>query len=144
MIVLTNHKNVITGFQMLLKCSAFDEEKLRELIDFYVNDVDNFDWVKSEVILLNRYLDDCNIKQNSAVCALVYFKDDFADVVHLFNCRQFALTNDVLDPCHYITSPSLSFDVKKKLKKIQLELMTDYEMTQFVIRNIHLKSIFNK
>lgn len=28
---------------MLVKSSAFDEEKLRELVEFYANDVDDFD-----------------------------------------------------------------------------------------------------
>jgi len=32
-----NHRNIICGFQMLLKSSAFDEEKLRELVEFYAN-----------------------------------------------------------------------------------------------------------
>ncbi|KAL4097961.1 hypothetical protein QTP88_022642 [Uroleucon formosanum] len=53
-----NHQNIISGFQMFVKSSEFDEEKLRELVEFYANDVDDFDRVKSETILWNRYLTD--------------------------------------------------------------------------------------
>lgn len=67
----------------------------------------------------------------------IYLKTDvllLTDVIQ--NFRQFSLSNYGLDPCHYVTSPSLSFDAMKKFTKIKLELMTDYDMTQFVIRNI--------
>lgn len=42
---------------MLIKSSAFYEGKLNELFEIYVNDVDDCDRIKSEVILLNSYLD---------------------------------------------------------------------------------------
>jgi len=51
---------------MLVKISAFDEEKLRELVEFWANDVD-FDRVKSETILWNRYFIDSNIQYNSVI-----------------------------------------------------------------------------
>jgi len=61
-----NHQNIISGFQMLVKSSEFDEETLRELVEFYANDVDDFDRVKSETILWNRYLTyDSNIQYNN-------------------------------------------------------------------------------
>jgi len=72
-----NYQNIICGFQMLLKSSAFDEEKFRELVEFYANDVDDFDRVKSETILWNRYLTDSNIQYNSVIQILNECNPDF-------------------------------------------------------------------
>ena len=37
-----------------------------------------------------------------------------------------------LDPCHYFTSPELSWDAMIKMTDIKLELMTDVDMFQFI------------
>ena len=37
-----------------------------------------------------------------------------------------------LAPCHYFTSPGLSWDAMLKMTKIKLELMTDINMYQFI------------
>ena len=37
-----------------------------------------------------------------------------------------------LDPCHYFTSPGLSWDTMLKMTKVKLELMTDINMYQFI------------
>ena len=37
-----------------------------------------------------------------------------------------------LDPCHYFTSPELSWDAMLKMTDIKLELMTDVDMFQFI------------
>ena len=37
-----------------------------------------------------------------------------------------------LDPCHYFTSPGLSWDAMLKMTKVELELMTDIDMYQFI------------
>ena len=37
-----------------------------------------------------------------------------------------------LDPCHYFTSPGLSWDAILKMTNIKLELMTNIDMFQFI------------
>lgn len=37
-----------------------------------------------------------------------------------------------LDPCKYLTAPSLSWDAMMKQTGVTLELLTDYEMVQFI------------
>ena len=42
-----------------------------------------------------------------------------------------------LDPCHYFTSPGLSWDAMLKMTNIKLELMTDIDMFQFIEKGMH-------
>ena len=53
-----------------------------------------------------------------------------ADVFENFrkNCLQYYK----LDPCHYFTSPGLSWDAMLKITNIKLELMTKIDMYQFI------------
>ena len=37
-----------------------------------------------------------------------------------------------LDPCHYLTSPGLSWDAMLKMTNIKLELMTNVDIFQFI------------
>ena len=53
-----------------------------------------------------------------------------ADVFKSF--RKTCLQYYKLDPCHYFTSPGLSWDAMLKMTNIKLELMTDIDMFQFI------------
>ena len=53
-----------------------------------------------------------------------------ADVFEMF--RKTCLQYYKLDPCHYFTSPGLSWDAMLKITDIKLELMTDVDMFQFI------------
>ena len=53
-----------------------------------------------------------------------------ADVFESF--RRTCLSYYKLDPCHYFTSPGLSWDAMLKMTKVELELMTDIDMFQFI------------
>ena len=48
------------------------------------------------------------------------------------NFRKTCLQYYKLDPCHYFTSPGLSWDAMLKMTNIKLELMTDVDMFQFI------------
>ena len=63
----------------------------------------------------------------------LYLKSDvllLADVFESFGktCLQYYK----LDPCHYFTSPGLSWDAMLKMTSIELELMTNVDMFQFI------------
>ena len=53
-----------------------------------------------------------------------------ADVFESF--RKTCMEYYKLDPCHYFTSPGLSWDAMLKMTNIKLELMTDIDMFQFI------------
>lgn len=46
-----NHENIITVFQILVKSSEFNEEKLKKSVEFYDSDIDDFNRVKSEITM---------------------------------------------------------------------------------------------
>ena len=58
-----------------------------------------------------------------------------ADVFESF--RKTCLQYYKLDPCHYFTSPGLSWDAMLKMTNIKLELMTDIDMYQFIEKGLH-------
>ena len=52
------------------------------------------------------------------------------------NFRKTCLQYCKLDPCHYFTIPGLSWDAILKMTNIQLELMTDIDMFQFIEKGL--------
>ena len=56
-----------------------------------------------------------------------------ADVfVYDENFRKTCLQYYKLDPCHYFTTPGLSWDAMLKMTDIQLELVADIDRFQFI------------
>ena len=63
----------------------------------------------------------------------LYLKSDIILLADVFeNFRKTCLEYYKLDPCHYFTSPGLSWDAMLKMTDIKLELMTDIDMFQFI------------
>ena len=67
----------------------------------------------------------------------LYLKSDILLLVDVFeNFRKTCLEYYKLDPCHYFTSPGLSWDAMLKMTDIKLELMTDVDMFQFIEKGL--------
>ena len=63
----------------------------------------------------------------------LYLKSDILLLADVFeNFRKTCLEYYKLDPCHYFTSPGLSWDAMLKMTDIKLELMVDIDMFQFI------------
>ena len=63
----------------------------------------------------------------------LYLKSDILLLADVFeNFRKTCLQYYKLDPCQYLSSPGLSWDAMLKMTNIQLELMTDIDMFQFI------------
>ena len=68
----------------------------------------------------------------------LYFQSDILLLADVFeNFRKTCLEYYKLDPCHYFTSPGLSWDAMLKMTDIKLELMTDIDMFQFIEKGLH-------
>ena len=63
----------------------------------------------------------------------LYFKSDVLLLADVFeNFRRTCLQYYKLDPCHYFTSPGLSWDAMLKTTNTKLELMANVDMFQFI------------
>ena len=67
----------------------------------------------------------------------LYLQSDVLLLSDVFeNFRKTCLEYYKLDPCHYFTSPGLSWDAILRMTNIKLELMTDIDMFQFIEKGL--------
>ena len=66
-----------------------------------------------------------------------YNHEKFIGICSEYGVRKTCMQYYKLDPCHYFTSPGLSWDAMLKMTNIKLELMTDIEMFQFIEKGMH-------
>ena len=65
----------------------------------------------------------------------LYLKTDVLLLADVFeNFRDMALEHFKVDPCHYMTAPAMFFDALLKTSDVELELISDPEMYDFVER----------
>ena len=63
----------------------------------------------------------------------LYLKSDVLLLADVFrNFRQTCLAYYGLDPCHYVSSPGLSWDAMLKMAKANLDLISDVDMQLFI------------
>ena len=63
----------------------------------------------------------------------LYLKSDVLLLADVFeNFREINLTNSGLDPCHYVSSPGLSWDAMLKMTKVNLDLISDVDRQLFI------------
>ena len=63
----------------------------------------------------------------------LYLKSDVLLLADVFdNFRKTCMQYYKLDPCHYFTSPGLSWDTVLKMTDVKLELIFDIDMFQFI------------
>ena len=112
---------------------SFDKfnEKLPTKEDFYsiLNDqhISNKDYQHAKTVWETFKL------ENMGEYHDLYLKSDILLLADVFeNFRKTCLEYYKLDPCHYFTSPGLSWDAMLKMTKIKLELMVDINMFQFI------------
>ena len=68
----------------------------------------------------------------------LYLVSDVLLLTDVFeNFRKTCMQYYKLDPCHYFTSPGLSWDAMLKMTNIKIELMTDIDMFQFIEKGMH-------
>ena len=114
--------------------------------------MDSFDKFKSQLpsqedffsILNNEHISDENYQhaknvwntfnlENMGEYHDLYLQSDILLLADVFeNFRKTCLEYYKLDPCHYFTSPGLSWDAMLNMTDIKLELMTDIDMFQFI------------
>ena len=67
----------------------------------------------------------------------LYLKSDVLLLADVFeNFRRASLLNHGLDPCHYVSTPGLSWDAMLKMTGINLELITDIDQQLFIERGM--------
>ena len=115
--------------------NKFNETKLPNKQDFY--SILNNEHISDEQYMLAQNVwNTFNLKTMGDYHDL-YLKSDIVLLADVFeNFRKTCLQYYKLDPCHYFSSPGLSWDAMLKMTNIKLELMNDIDMFQFIEKGL--------
>ena len=109
----------------------FAEKRLPKREDFYSLLTDE-DISNEEYRHAQKVWDTFGI-ENMGQCHDLYLKSDVLLLADVFqNFRKIFLAYYGLDPCHYISSPGLSWDAMLKMTKVNLDLISDVDMQLFI------------
>lgn len=128
-------------FQLLLRKGIFPYEWLNSKEKLTATELPNREDFYSS-------LNDNNVSDNDYTHALKVWKDfdikNFGEYLQLYmtldilllscvfeNFRETSIKAYGLDPCHYFTTPGLSWDAMLKMTCVELELLTDIDIVMF-------------
>ena len=120
-------KNGIYPYDYMDSFDKFNDKQLPKKEDFY-------SILNNEHITDDQYLHAQNVWNTFNLKSMgeyhdLYLKSDILLLADVFeNFRKTCMQHYKLDPCHYFTSPGLSWDAMLKMTDIKLELMTDIDM----------------
>ena len=124
-------KKGIYCYDYMNSFKKFDETSLPSKEDFY-SILNNEHISDDDYEHAQKVWDEFNLN-NMGDYHDLYLKTDILLLADVFeNFRRTCLQYYKLDPCHYFTSPGLSWDAMLKITDIKLELMTDINMFQFI------------
>jgi len=111
--------------------SRFDETSLPKREDFYSQLYDE-DICEGEYKHAQKVWDAFKIR-NLGEYRDLRLKTDVLLLTDVFeNFRKTCVFHYKLDPCHYLSSPGLSWDAMLKMTKINLDLISDIDMQLFI------------
>lgn len=125
------HRKGIYPYEYVDCWEKLDETSLPDKTSFYSalcdSHISDNDYQHAQAIW-NAF----KIKTLGDYCDL-YVKTDVLLLADVFeNFRETCLSAYSLDPCQYLTAPSLSWNAMLLATGIELDLLTDYEMVQFI------------
>src|SRR6266536_194432 len=122
----------IYPYSYMNKWSKFDVEPSKLKRKHFTNDLTGEKITKNDHKFFKKVCDEFNIK-NLGEYHDLYLKSDvllLADVFESF--RKMCLKYYKLDPAHYYTAPGLAWDACLKMTGIELDLLSDVDMHQFI------------
>jgi hypothetical protein len=109
----------------------FEDKSLPDKTEFY-NTMNNTNISNEDYPRAKRVWKTFEMKNMGGYHDL-YLKTDVLILADVFeNFRKECLKHYKLDPCHYFSSPGLSWDSMLKMTGVKLELMIDVDMFQFI------------
>ncbi|KAF0707053.1 52 kDa repressor of the inhibitor of the protein kinase-like [Aphis craccivora] len=123
-----NHKEIISGFQVLINpCAKSD---LHHLVKYYQEDVESYEKVVSEVDLWHRYLNTNNIKPQNALDVLLICNQDFYP--NIYNLLHILAVLPVTS-----CESERSFSSLKRIKTYLRNSTSETRLNGLAVLNIH-------